>query len=77
MGGYLMSDDNEILVDLQTRLAFQDHTITDLNDVIADQQKQIDTINLRLKMLDDKLRSLEESVDTGRSVPQHEKPPHY
>lgn len=72
-----MTNDHDILVDLQTRLAFQDHTITELNDVIADQQKQIDVLNLRLKVLDDKLRSLEESVETGRPAPQHEKPPHY
>jgi len=64
----------DLLVDLQTRLAFQDHTISELSDVIASQQRQIDVLERRLKALDDKLITLEESVDTHHD---NEKPPHY
>jgi len=74
----LMTDKEEntedLLVDLQTRLAFQDHAISELSDVIASQQRQIDVLERRLKALDDKLITLEESVDTHHD---NEKPPHY
>ena len=65
------------LADLQSRLAFQDHTISELNDVITDQQRQIDQLALRVKMLGDKLEALEEQVETGAPSEQQEKPPHY
>lgn len=86
MGGYLMSVNeretdkvkgaarDETLVDLQTRLAFQDQAITELNDVIADQQQQLDQLREQLRMLNDKLIMLEESVETEQD---NEKPPHY
>jgi SlyX protein len=71
-------DDLEaLLTDLQSRLAFQDHTISELNNVITDQQHQIDQLSLRVKLLSDKLEDLEEQVETGASTEQQEKPPHY
>ena len=69
-----MSDDIDMLVDLQTRLAFQDQAITELNEVITDQQKQIDRLQAQLTILNDQLKMLEDSVD---SKPADEKPPHY
>ena len=66
------------LVDLQTRLAFQDDTINTLNDVIASQQQQIDRLQLQLKSLSDRINGLEESVDkSAGNKPADEKPPHY
>ncbi len=65
---------NAALVEIQTRLEFQDLTIAELNDVITDQQKQLDSLSRRLEMLGDNLKVLEASVETE----QHdEKPPHY
>ncbi len=65
---------NAVLVEIQTRLEFQDLTIAELNDVITDQQKQLDSLSRRLEMLGDNLKVLEASVETE----QHdEKPPHY
>jgi SlyX protein len=70
--------DNNLLVDLQTRLAFQDQTINELNDVVASQQQQIDRLQLHLKSFSDRLNGLEESVDKTAGIkPADEKPPHY
>jgi SlyX protein len=66
---------DEALIELQTQLAFQEHTIAELNDVVTAQQKQLDLLRLELKMLRDKLGDLEVRVETG--PPADEKPPHY
>ncbi|MDY6984248.1 MAG: SlyX family protein [Pseudomonadota bacterium] len=67
-----MSDD---LIELQTQLAFQEHTIAELNDVLTSQQQQIDLLRLEIKLLKDKLGVLEDRIEVG--PPQNEKPPHY
>ncbi|HEY0962549.1 MAG TPA: SlyX family protein [Pseudomonadales bacterium] len=67
-----MSDE---LIELQTQLAFQEHTIAELNDVLTSQQKQIDLLRLEIKLLKEKLGILEDRIDTGPQ--QNEKPPHY
>ncbi len=67
-------DIEALLVDLQTRLAFQDQAISELNDVITDQQQQIDWLREELQLAGDKLKVLEESVEISE---QDEKPPHY
>jgi len=70
--------DQDLLVDLQTRSAFQDQTINELNDVVASQQQQIDRLQLQVKSLSDRLNGLEESVDKSAGIkPADEKPPHY
>ena len=65
---------NGVLIEIQTRLEFQDLTIAELNDVITDQQKQLDRLSRRLEMLGDNLKVLEASVETEQD---DEKPPHY
>jgi SlyX protein len=67
-----MTDD---LIELQTQLAFQEHTIAELNGVLTDQQKQIDILRLEIKLLKEKFGALEEKIETG--PPQDERPPHY
>ena len=66
---------NDDLIELQTQLAFQEQTIGALNDVLTSQQKQIDLLRLELRLLKEKLGTLEDRVDSG--PPQDEKPPHY
>lgn len=65
----------EELVELQTQLAFQDHTIATLNEALASQQKQLDVLRLELKLLREKMGDLEDRVETGPVA--NEKPPHY
>lgn len=63
------------LIELQTQLAFQEHSISELNEVMISQQKQIDLLRLEIKLLKDKFGVLEDRIETG--PPQSEKPPHY
>lgn len=71
-----MNETNDDLVELQTQLAFQEHTIAELNTVLINQQQQMDVLRLEIKLLKEKLSTLEDRVEHG-STPQHEKPPHY
>jgi SlyX protein len=58
--------------DLEIRMAHQDQTIADLNDVITAQWKKLDALERQLKRLSDEL----ESMDVG-DAPANQKPPHY
>lgn len=69
------NNDQDKLVDLQSRLAFQDQTINELNDALTSQQQQIDKLQYQLKLLNDKLVDMEEGTfDINQG---EEKPPHY
>lgn len=69
---------NDDLIELQTQLAFQDHTIGELNAALTSQQQQIDLLRLELKLLREKLGVLEERVETApASAAADERPPHY
>ena len=64
------------LVEIETKIAFHEKTIKDLNDVVYEQHKEIerlgaicDTLIKRLKEVTD----LMPEIDT----PTEEKPPHY
>lgn len=60
---------------LETRVAFQEQTIEDLNITITDQWKQIDALKRELSRLTDEMRELEAGSDQpARRDPP---PPHY
>lgn len=64
----------ERVVDLETRLAFQEHTLQQLNDVIVEMRDQLDRMKYRLQMAEQRL----EEVDPNMfNEPQDETPPHY
>jgi len=61
--------------ELETKIAYQEHTIQELNDVIYEQQQQIDRIEIMCKHLMDRIQTLS---DTGASdQPANDRPPHY
>ena len=64
----------EELIELQTRIAFQDGTIQELSDVIARQQRAIDTLQRDVEELRRQLRALQPSEVEGGAEPP---PPHY
>jgi SlyX protein len=68
--------DNDSLIELQTQLAFQEHSMGELNAALVAQQQQIDLLKLELRHLKDKLGALEDRVEYSGSS-QEEKPPHY
>ncbi len=69
-----MTDDR--IHTIEENLAFQDRSLSELNQVVYEQQKQIDALTATCVALTGKLTDLKESVDTPSS-PNTERPPHY
>ena len=67
-----MSDE---MIELQTQLAFQEHTIAELNMVLTSQQQQLDLLRKEMNMLKEQLGVLEDALEQGPV--QSEVPPHY
>ncbi len=67
-----MSTVDERMAELEIRQAFQDDALQMLSDVVADQQKQIDRLNLELQRLRERQ---EEHAQQYQDVP-NEPPPH-
>lgn len=60
---------------LQTKVAFQEHTIETLSQALADQQKQLDHLRFQMKHVVDRLKHMQVSniATESEEVP----PPHY
>ncbi|MEC4684308.1 MAG: SlyX family protein [Nitrospirota bacterium] len=63
------------LLEIETRIAFQENTIKDLSDTVYNQQKQIDALHETLKQLIDRFR-VSSTISSGGDL-KDEKPPHY
>jgi SlyX protein len=59
--------------DLEVRMAHQDKTIAELNDVITSQWKKLEMIERQLRRLGEEL----EAMDGGEGPAANQKPPHY
>lgn len=65
----------ERLIELETKISYQDHIIGELNDVVTRQQKQIDRLEKAMAQLQDYLK---QSAQSGLARPDEEvPPPHY
>jgi len=63
------------LIELETKISYQDHIIGELNEVVTRQQSQIDRLEKEMKQL---RQHLEQSSSTGLARPDEEvPPPHY
>jgi SlyX protein len=60
---------------IEEKLAHLEQAVTQLSDVVARQQKELDRALDRNQRLMDKIAALES--DLGPSATAHEKPPHY
>ncbi|WEJ58034.1 SlyX family protein [Devosia sp. FJ2-5-3] len=58
---------------LETRIAYQDHTIEELNAAITEQWKTIDILTRKLAMLEEQVRAGAYIADPATEKP----PPHY
>ena len=58
--------------DLEMRLAHQDKTLGELNDVITAQWKKVDALERQFRRLGEEL----EAMGSGE-IPTNQKPPHY
>jgi len=68
-----MSEDR--FIDLETRLAHQDQLLSQLNDVVTEQQAKIMQLEELSKALIQRVRSVSEGMSEGD--PGNERPPHY
>lgn len=62
------------ITELESRMAFQDDTIQALNDVLVDQQRVVDRLQLQMAAL---LKRYEEMVGQYQSGEEEAPPPHY
>ena len=60
---------------LEEKVAHLERALTELSDVVARQQKELDLALQRNQRLLDKIAALES--DSGPSATTYEKPPHY
>jgi SlyX protein len=63
------------LIDLETRFAYQEETLRVLNDIVTRQQQQIERLELTCRQLLDRVERVGDRVFKGG--PQDEVPPHY
>lgn len=67
------------IISIETKIAYQEDTITQLNDVVCKQQMQIDSLERLTQQLLGRVRDLSEL--SGRSAEvfsvADERPPHY
>lgn len=64
----------ERMIEIEIKIAYQEDTIQELNDVVCKQQKQIDDLEATCTFLVKRVKILSES--TGDNI-ANEKPPHY
>ena len=69
-----MSDTH--LTNLESTIAFQEQTISDLSDVVVRHQEEIDLLKAQVKEITDSMAQGKDDLSGGGS-PENEKPPHY
>ncbi len=67
--------DDDKTIELESRIAHQEHTILTLNDALTDQQARITALEARVEALLDRVRALSATASVGE--PGDELPPHY
>jgi SlyX protein len=66
----------ERLVEIETKIAFQEKTIKDLNDALCEQQQEIERLGSICDALVKRVKEVLEFTQ-GNDAPANEKPPHY
>jgi uncharacterized coiled-coil protein SlyX len=72
----IMSSSEKEIIELQSRILFQDDVIQKLDEVIIKQGEKLDRLHQRIDALEDKLEQLSFERDQTHT-PADEKPPHY
>ena len=62
--------------DLESQLAFQEHTIDELNQLVTQQSDELTTFKRHLQLLASRLSQVRDQQSENTSVVD-EKPPHY
>lgn len=64
------------LVEIETKIAYQEKTIRDLSDAIYEQQQEIERLGDICDVLVKRVKEISER-SLGIDAPANEKPPHY
>lgn len=73
-----MSDIEEQLIDVQTRVAYQEDTLAQLNDVITKQDAEIVQLKQQMRLLAQRLDELARDPAQGSETDiTNDRPPHY
>jgi SlyX protein len=72
-GGAAVTD--ERLIDIESKMAHQEHTLAELNDALANQQTQIAHLELQVRTLIERIRTIAEAAPGGAE--DEAPPPHY
>jgi len=64
------------IIDLQTRLSFQDGLVEQLNSVVTDQQQQIMKLETQISLLKSQMKSLQTAQSSFGEI-KEPPPPHY
>ena len=79
----MISEDNsddmveKQMVELQTKLAFQEDTVQTLNDIVSEQQQDILALKSQVNLLLEELKGVLINLDSGGISTHTETPPHY
>jgi len=74
-----MAMDEERLISMEIKIAYQEDTITQLNDIVCEQQNQIDALERLTQQLLGRVRDLSDTATQagGALSAADERPPHY
>lgn len=70
----LMENNEEAIIELQTKLSFQEDLLENLNQVIIDQQGQITKLERTVEAMIGQINTMQTSIQGNG---QQEIPPHY
>lgn len=73
----MTTDADDRIIELETRVAFQEETLTQLNDALVSQQKQLFQLQALVHELREELRARTEPLEITPRDPRDEIPPHY
>lgn len=71
-----MENTEEAIIELQTKLSFQEDLLENLNQVIIDQQGQITKLERTIEAMIGQMNTMQTALQQGNGQPQ-EIPPHY
>lgn len=64
--------------ELQIKYSFQEDTLKQLNEMVADQQKELLILKLEICNMRSELQNIQEAWQTSENVPREQDlPPHY
>lgn len=67
----------EQMIALETKISYQEDTVSSLNDIVAEQQQDILSLKGQVKQLVDELRVVLSDLGSNSAVVTNDPPPHY